>query len=213
MRIILDLDDTLIDTYSWWEAAWQEISYEYADVSSEEGAKDRLREFYLHQDNLPSTYDFERHLSFLGLKSQVDSIYQLLASRLRAKELDYPGVDGLVKTAVKIGEVAIVTFGIQQVQKAKVASRPILDGIEMISTLEPKVNLIEKMRAQESSENIVVIDDANIGKQLEEKGIDFIWPTWSETAVPRNQRKGLELWPIEAKTPADAAELLVQKAA
>lgn len=208
MRVLVDLDDTLLDTYKWWASVWSTIADNYPGISKSEGAKPRLREFYMHFEGRPSTYDFHGHLDTLGLLAHKSDIYDLVVKDLSSQTLDYNGVAEFIEQAERFGELTVVTFGIEDIQKLKVASRPLLQQVDMATTLDFKPDVIAQMKQGSPDVHMVVIDDANIGQQLQRSNVDFIWATWSQTAHSRNQRKGLEPWPVEAKSLEQAAQLL-----
>ncbi|MEO7904489.1 MAG: hypothetical protein ABIR91_01700, partial [Candidatus Saccharimonadales bacterium] len=160
----LDLDRTLYRTSIAGVMVWQMISqYDPSIDTAAEHA--RQRQFYRHQAD-SYAYDLTAHLQSLRLN--VADVYAMLRrSEIADGRLEYDGVADVVAFAAARGDVAVLTYGIDDYQRLKASLCPSLRGIPVITTLQPKGMYLK------DTTNALMVDDKAIGDELP-GGVRFI---------------------------------------
>lgn len=204
--IYLDLDDTLFDTYAAWTLIWQKVAEIYPSVNPDkESSREQLRRYYVQpQGSSFAMYDFRVHLDDLGLGDKVDDIYyHIKKSELADGRFEFEGVNQLIECAENLAQyVAILTFGLDEIQRFKKDLCPSVSDLKMITTLEYKADFFKKNNIR----NAVLIDDKPIGHDLAEAGIKFIQILHSDK---RRQEEPPRPWPVVSSL--SEAMLILQK--
>lgn len=164
--VFLDLDRTLYRTSEGTIAIWQEVARQYESVDAQAELA-RQSEFYAY-DGDSYAYDLAAHLTAVEVNS--DEVYQTLRqSGLADGRLAFDGAVELVEWLQSVTEVKVLTYGVEDYQRLKVALLPFLDGVEVLTTLGSKG---EYFRAH-PQENTWMVDDKNIARELP-SGVNFI---------------------------------------
>jgi hypothetical protein len=89
-------------------------------------------------------HDVGRWISDEGL--DINDVYrQLVTKGLGDGRFEFPGVRDLILELQRVGVVKILTFGADKYQRFKAALCPSLDGLEIITTLEPKTDVLGRI--------------------------------------------------------------------
>ena len=94
----------------------------------------------------------------------------MLQSALADGRMEYDGVAEVVAWARQRGTVHVLTYGPANYQRFKAALCPSLEGVEIITTLQPKG---EYFREQCPTGEVWMVDDKPIGGDLPD-GVRFI---------------------------------------
>lgn len=162
--VYLDLDRTLYRTNLGGRLIWEQIGSvnPRVDWMVEHG---RQRDFYVHEGDLYA-YDLTAHLRSLGLDEQ--QVYaDLRSSQIADGRLEYDGVSRLVSWIGGRGDVAVLTYGVDDYQKLKASLCPSLENVEVITTLRPKGEYLA------DKGQVWLVDDKPIGDELP-AGVRFI---------------------------------------
>lgn len=85
-------------------------------------------------------YDLARQLSDAGLN--LDEAFAALRTELGDGRLEFEGAFGLVQALKGFGTVKILTYGEDAYQKFKASLCPSVAGLEVLTTVEPKVEYL-----------------------------------------------------------------------
>lgn len=138
--VYLDLDRTLYRTAIATREKWRVLGgrYPQIDIAAECA---RQHDFYVH-DGDAYAYDFSAHIAAIGL--DVAEVYTVLReSELADGRLEYDGVAALVAHARTLGEVQILTYGIDDYQRLKASLCPSLASVPVVTTLRPKGEFLQ----------------------------------------------------------------------
>lgn len=155
--VYLDLDRTLYRTSLATKEKWRVLSERYPqiDIAVEYA---RQHDFYIHKDNAYA-YDFSAHVAAIGL--DVSDVYEVLrGSELVDGRLEYDGTHALVAHARTLGEVKILTYGIDDYQRLKASLCPSLADIPVITTLRPKGEYLQ------DKGDVWLVDDKPLAGEL-----------------------------------------------
>lgn len=87
-------------------------------------------------------YDLARQLREAGLN--LDAVFAALRAELGDGRLEFDGAQELVRALRTRGDVKILTYGEDVYQTFKASLCPSLDGLEVITTLEPKAKYLNE---------------------------------------------------------------------
>jgi len=145
----LDLDRTLFHTERIGElfAVLERI---YPDNAALRGGYERREEYFVfpHLDDGDTKtyyYDLAGQLRAAGL--DVESTFGMLRAELGDGRFEYDGAEELVESLRAQGVVKVLTYGEDVYQKFKASLCPSLKGLEVITTVEPKVDYLNEHAA------------------------------------------------------------------
>ena len=184
LKLVLDLDRTLFRTSDLDEAEWGLLGQRFGIDSEAELA--RRTNFYKY-DEKAYYYDFAAHVRAAGLGEKVAFAF-LLQSELADGQMEYDGVAELVAWARQRGTVHVLTYGPANYQRFKAALCPSLEGVEIITTLQPKGDYFCE---QHLTGEVWMVDDKPIGSELPD-GVWFIQTAdYNGIAAPEHPA-----WPV-----------------
>lgn len=166
LKLVLDLDRTLFRTSELDAAEWGLLGRQFGIDSEAELA--RRTDFHVRSEKA-YYYDFAAHVRAVGLDEK-EAFSFLLQSALADGRMEYDGVAELVAWARQRGTVHVLTYGPANYQRFKAALCPSLEGVEIITTLQPKG---EYFREQYLTGEVWMVDDKPIGGDLPD-GVRFI---------------------------------------
>lgn len=155
--VYLDLDRTLFRTNDAGKI-WHQIAEHYPNISPE-AEKPRAAQFYVRPVEDLYYYDFSAHLRDLGFEPSEVYAY-LEASPLANNQLLFDGAVELIDWIKTRATPAILTFGIDDYQRLKIALCPALAGLDVNVTLQPKGEWLKDKGA------CWLVDDKAIGEEL-----------------------------------------------
>jgi hypothetical protein len=156
MIVYLDLDRTLFKTDKLREV-WEYIEAQYPMAV---GAYDSRETFYYYVDDL-YYYDMGGHLASLGLEPQ-DVYADVAEAGFADGRFEYDGCHELIETLEKHGaDIRILTFGADDFQRFKVSLCPSLQGLEVMTTLRSKAELLDELEQE-----CWLVDDKMLGDEL-----------------------------------------------
>lgn len=159
LKLVLDLDRTLFRTSELDEAEWGLLGRQFGIDSEAELA--RRTDFHVRTETA-YYYDFAAHVRAAGLGEEAVFAF-LLQSTLADGRMEYDGVAEVVAWARQRGTVHVLTYGPANYQRFKAALCPSLEGVEIITTLQPKG---EYFREQCPTGEVWMVDDKPIGGDL-----------------------------------------------
>ncbi|QJU07340.1 hypothetical protein FBF29_01315 [Candidatus Saccharibacteria bacterium oral taxon 488] len=166
LKLVLDLDRTLFRTSELDKAEWGLLGRQFGIDSEAELA--RRTDFHVRTEKA-YYYDFAAHVRAAGLDDE-EAFSFLLQSALADGRMEYDGVAEVVAWARQRGTVHVLTYGPANYQRFKAALCPSLEGVEIITTLQPKG---EYFREQCPTGEVWMVDDKPIGGDLPD-GVRFI---------------------------------------
>ena len=166
LKLVLDLDRTLFRTSELDAAEWGLLGRQFGIDSEAELA--RRTDFHVRTEKA-YYYDFAAHVRAAGLDDE-EAFSFLLQSALADGRMEYDGVAEVVAWARQRGTVHVLTYGPANYQRFKAALCPSLEGVEIITTLQPKG---EYFREQCPTGEVWMVDDKPIGGDLPD-GVRFI---------------------------------------
>ena len=166
LKLVLDLDRTLFRTSELDKAEWGLLGRQFGIDSEAELA--RRTDFHVRTEKA-YYYDFAAHVRVAGLDDE-EVFSFLLQSALADGRMEYDGVAEVVAWARQRGTVHVLTYGPANYQRFKAALCPSLEGVEIITTLQPKG---EYFREQCPTGEVWMVDDKPIGGDLPD-GVRFI---------------------------------------
>lgn len=166
LKLVLDLDRTLFRTSELDKAEWGLLGWQFGIDSEAELA--RRTDFHVRTEKA-YYYDFAAHVRAAGLDDE-EAFSFLLQSALADGRMEYDGVAEVVAWARQRGTVHVLTYGPANYQRFKAALCPSLEGVEIITTLQPKG---EYFREQCPTGEVWMVDDKPIGGDLPD-GVRFI---------------------------------------
>ena len=145
----LDLDRTLFHTERIGEL-FPVLERIYPDNAALRGGYERREEYFVfpHLDDGDTKtyyYDLAGQLRAAGL--DVGQAFAILRTELGDGRFEYDGVEELVEALRAQGVVKILTYGEDVYQKFKASLCPSLEGLEVITTVEPKVDYLNEHAA------------------------------------------------------------------
>lgn len=181
--VFLDLDRTLFDTRRVIEI-WRELARHY-ELDAEKAAAER---FNWDVWTSKETYynDFSAQLRAYNI-DPVEGFEHIKKSKLGRGEFEFPYTDVLVSTVKSLAEVKILSFGADDYQRLKAALCPSLDGVEVITTLEPKRVILKRYAADY---DCWLVDDKPIGHDMP-AGVNFV-----QVALESEVPDFTEPWPV-----------------
>lgn len=184
LKLFLDLDRTLFRTSELDEAEWGLLGRQFGIDSEAELA--RRTDFHVRTEKA-YYYDFAAHVRAAGLDDK-EAFSFLLQSALADGRMEYDGVAEVVAWARQRGTVHVLTYGPANYQRFKAALCPSLEGVEIITTLQPKG---EYFREQCPTGEVWMVDDKPIGSDLPD-GVRFIQTVeYNDITAPENPE-----WPV-----------------
>lgn len=178
--IFLDLDRTLYQTAIAGTAKWQKIGDLYPHIDMQATRDEQQRYYRYDGDNY--AYDFTAHLLALGLDAAT-VYHQLRQSELADGRMEYDGVPELVSWAQSVGQVKVLTYGVDDYQRLKASLCPSLMNVDIITTLGSKSDYL-----QDKGE-VWLVDDKPLGDTLS-ANVQFI------QACLEGQRTASVAWPV-----------------
>lgn len=166
LKLVLDLDRTLFRTSELDKAEWGLLGRQFGIDSEAELA--RRTDFHVRTEKA-YYYDFAAHVRAAGLDDE-EAFSFLLQSAPADGRMEYDGVAEVVAWARQRGTVHVLTYGPANYQRFKAALCPSLEGVEIITTLQPKG---EYFREQCPTGEVWMVDDKPIGGDLPD-GVRFI---------------------------------------
>ena len=145
----LDLDRTLFHTERIGEL-FPVLERIYPDNVALRGGYERREEYFVfpHLDDGDTKtyyYDLAGQLRAAGL--DVGRAFAVLRTELGDGRFEYDGAEELVEALRARGTVRILTYGENVYQKFKASLCPSLEGLEVITTVEPKVDYLNEYAA------------------------------------------------------------------
>ena len=184
LKLVLDLDRTLFRTSDLDEAEWGLLGQQFGIDSEAELA--RRTDFHVRTEKA-YYYDFAAHVRAAGLGEEAVFAF-LLQSALADGRMEYDGVAELVAWARQRGTVHVLTYGPANYQRFKAALCPSLEGVEIITTLQPKGDYFCE---QHLTGEVWMVDDKPIGSELPD-GVWFIQTAdYNGIAAPEHPA-----WPV-----------------
>lgn len=184
LKLVLDLDRTLFRTSELDAAEWGLLGRRFGIDSEAELA--RRTDFHVRTETA-YYYDFVAHVRKAGLGEKAAFAF-LLQSELADGRMEYDGVAELVAWAGQRGTVHVLTYGPANYQRFKAALCPSLEGVEIITTLQPKGDYF---REQRPTGEVWMVDDKPIGGDLPD-GVRFIQTVeYNDITAPENPA-----WPV-----------------
>lgn len=155
--VYLDLDRTLYRTSLATKEKWRVVSEWYPHIDGAE-AHAAQHDFYVY-DESAYAYDFSAHVAGLGLN--VPEAYEILRqSELADGRLEYDGVAELVAHARTIGDVQVLTYGMDDYQRLKASLCPSLASVPVVTTLRPKGEFLQ------DKGDVWLVDDKPLAGEL-----------------------------------------------
>ena len=181
MIVYLDLDRTLFDTEKTGEI-WQVVGRLYPQVDTEQSY--RQREQYYGMVGDLYFYDMSAQLRDFGLDPE--TVYaELQKTELADGRFEFSGCRELIETLGKHAEVQVFTFGMDDFQRFKASLCPSLRGLQVITTLRAKAEVLDDTETE-----CWLVDDKPIGDELpssvsfvqvalegQPASLDETWPT------------------------------------
>lgn len=151
-KVFLDLDRTIFDTDRAIEF-WQ-VWAEYYDIVPEICVAER-DQFYIWKDET-YMHDMSNQLRSYGIDSN-QAYRQVIESEMSDGRLEMPYASELVTWLKGVADVAVLTYGPDDYQRCKAALCPSLVGIPVVTTLQPKLEILCE------SGDCWLIDDKDLG--------------------------------------------------
>lgn len=182
MIVFLDLDRTLFRTDAFGEVIWQYVHGLYPEVDPQ--ACYENRDDYFRSVGDMYYHDIGQQLSDMGLDPE--TVYsQLAVSELADGRCEFDGVKDLIDSLRERTDVTVLTFGDDAYQRFKVQLCPSLQGLPVVTTLEPKARLLAHVEG-----SYCVVDDKPIGNELPGDA-RFI-----QVSLEGKEVDGEALWPV-----------------
>lgn len=157
MIVYFDLDRTLFQT-SRSSEIWDAIGRLYPSVDVGQAYQDRTAYYQYVGDQY--YHDLSAQLQSLGLDPL--AVYEALQrSELADGRFEFEYCHELIELARSRADVRIMTFGTDDYQRFKVSLCPSLRGLEVVTTLRAKSDVLE-----DSQEECWLVDDKPIGDEL-----------------------------------------------
>lgn len=145
--VALDLDDTLLQNRSMLRGIWQHIATVFSDAAVDpDMAYDSSQTYYAETAPGMFTYDFDKHLGYYGIDPA--AAYESVgASDLSDGRYEIDNLSQFISDVQRVADLLIVTYGYDGFQRLKASLCPSLDGIEIITTLGGKAQLLRENKA------------------------------------------------------------------
>ncbi|MGB4762733.1 MAG: hypothetical protein WBP12_05265 [Candidatus Saccharimonas sp.] len=157
----IDLDRTLFRTESANEI-FAMVEYLYPENYRARGGYTKRAEHYVYPrvsegDTTTYYHDVSQWLRDVGIDAK-EAFERMVVSVIADGRFEYPGVEELVRSLQTYGEVKLLTYGEGMYQRFKARLCPSLHGIEVITTVQPKAEFLNRY----AREGDWMIDDKEI---------------------------------------------------